>query len=66
MRFLLVAMSVVGSAHLYVWLRLVRDPALPSPWTALASTFLFLAWLSIPLALNWGRRLAPPWATVVA
>lgn len=66
MRFLLVAMSVVGSAHLYVWLRLVHDPALPPPWTALASVFLFVAWLSIPLALNWGRRLAPPWATIVA
>jgi predicted MPP superfamily phosphohydrolase len=65
-RFLLVAMSVVGSAHLYVWLRLVHDPALPSPWTALASAFLFVAWLSIPIALNGGRRLAPPWATLVA
>jgi uncharacterized protein len=65
-RFLLVAMSVVGSAHLYVWLRLVHDPSLPAPWTALASAFLFLAWLSIPLALSWGRRLAPPWAALVA
>jgi uncharacterized protein len=65
-RFLLVAMSVVGAAHLYVWLRLVHDPALPSPWTALASVFFFAAWLSIPLALNWGRRLSPPWATLVA
>lgn len=66
MRFLLVAMSVVGAAHLYVWLRLVHDPALSPPWTALASTFLFLAWLSIPLALSWGRRLPLPWATIVA
>jgi len=65
-RFLLVAMSVIGSAHLYVWLRLVHDPALPTPWPARASAFLFLAWLSIPIALNWGRRLAPPWATLVA
>jgi predicted MPP superfamily phosphohydrolase len=49
-----------------VWLRLVHDPALPSPWTAAASAFLFLAWLSIPLALSSGRRLALPWATIVA
>jgi len=59
-------MSVVGAAHLYVWLRLVHDPALPAPWAVLGSAFFFAAWLSIPLALNWGRRLAPPWATLVA
>ena len=59
-------MSVVGAAHLYVWLRLVHDPALPTPWTVLGSAFFFLAWLSIPLALNWGRRLERPWVTLVA
>jgi predicted MPP superfamily phosphohydrolase len=66
MRFLLVAMSIVGAAHLYVWLRLVHDPAWPSPWTVLGSAFLLLAWASIPFTLNWGRRLSPPWATLVA
>jgi uncharacterized protein len=65
-RFLLVAMSIVGAAHLYVWLRLVHDPAWPMPGYALASAFLFLAWASIPFALNGGRRLSPPWATIVA
>lgn len=66
MRFLLFALTITGSAHLYVWLRLVYAPALPMPWFLLASAFLCLAWLSIPLALTWARRLAPPWATLVA
>jgi predicted MPP superfamily phosphohydrolase len=66
MRFLLVAMSIVGAAHLYVWLRLVHDPAWPSGAYALGSAFLLLAWGSIPFTLNWGRRLSPPWSTLVA
>jgi uncharacterized protein len=66
MRFLAVAMSILAAAHLYVWLRLVHDPAWPSPWYGLATAFLVLAWASVPFALNWGRRLAPPWATIVA
>jgi predicted MPP superfamily phosphohydrolase len=65
-RFLLIAMSIVGAAHLYVWLRLVYDPAWPLSWTLLASAFLLLAWASIPLTLNWGRRLSPPWQGIVA
>jgi predicted MPP superfamily phosphohydrolase len=65
-RFLLVAMSIVGAAHLYVWLRLVHDPAWPTLGYALASAFLFLAWASIPFTLSWARRLSPPWATIVA
>jgi predicted MPP superfamily phosphohydrolase len=65
-RFLLVAMSIVGAAHLYVWSRLVYAPAWGAPWFVLASLFLFLAWLSIPFTLNWGRRLSPPWAALVA
>lgn len=66
MQFLLVAMSIVGAAHLYVWLRLVYEPAWDSSWFALGSAFLFLAWVSIPFTLRWGRRLSPPWAALVA
>jgi predicted MPP superfamily phosphohydrolase len=65
-RFLLVAMSIVGAAHLYIWARLVLAPAWASPWFELGSAFLFLAWLSIPFTLVWGRRLSPPWAAIVA
>ena len=64
--FLLVAMSIVGAAHSYIWARLVLAPAWPSPWFELASGFLFLAWASIPFTLMLGRRLQPPWATLVA
>ena len=66
MRFLLVAMSIVGAAHAYVWLRLVHAPAFSLGWTLLASAFLFLAWLSIPVSLNYSRRLEPPLGTLVA
>ena len=65
-RFLLVAMSIVGAAHLYIWARLVLAPAWPSPGFELGSVFFFLAWLSIPFTLNGGRRLSPPWAGIVA
>jgi predicted MPP superfamily phosphohydrolase len=65
-RFLLVAMSIVGAAHLYIWARLVLAPAWPSPGFELGSAFFFLAWLSIPFTLSWGRRLSPPWAAIVA
>jgi len=65
-RFLLVAMSIVGAAHVYIWARLVHAPAWPSPWFELGSAFFFLAWASIPFTLSWGRRLQPPWAAVVA
>jgi predicted MPP superfamily phosphohydrolase len=34
--FLSVALGVLGSAHYYLARRLVLDPALPEPWTALA------------------------------
>jgi predicted MPP superfamily phosphohydrolase len=59
-------MSIVGAAHSYVWLRLVYAPAWGVPWGVLATLFLFLGWLSIPFTLNWGRRLSPPWAALVA
>ena len=32
-----VAFSIVGSAHYYLWLRLVKSPALPSPWRLVAT-----------------------------
>ena len=34
---LTVAATILGGAHYYVWIRLVRDPALPRPWSAVAS-----------------------------
>jgi predicted MPP superfamily phosphohydrolase len=65
-RFLLIAMSVVGAAHLYVWARLVLAPAWPSPGFELGTAFFLLAWLSIPFTLSLARRLSPPWASIAA
>lgn len=35
--FFLIASLIMGSAHRYVWARLVRDAALPSPWGRIAT-----------------------------
>lgn len=35
--FFLVASLIMGSAHRYVWARLVRDAALPAPWARIAT-----------------------------
>lgn len=35
--FFAVALLVMGSAHYYVWARLVRDAALPAPWASVAT-----------------------------
>src|ERR1041384_7839088 len=34
---LLIAMTILGSAHYYVWLRFVAATELPAPWHALAT-----------------------------
>ncbi|CAN5925458.1 metallophosphoesterase [soil metagenome] len=62
--FFAVALLVLGSAHYYVWARLVRDAALPQPWARIATVVLalllaslmgsFLAMRSLP------RHLAGP------
>ncbi len=35
--FFLVALLVMGGSHYYVWARLVRDAALPDPWSRIAT-----------------------------
>lgn len=59
MRFLLIGMSILGAAHLYVWARLVQAPDLPMPLFLALSVFFVLAWLSIPTTLIFGRQLPP-------
>ena len=47
--FFVVASLIVGSAHYYVWARLVRDAALPSPWARIVTiliAFLFAVMMS--------------------
>jgi predicted MPP superfamily phosphohydrolase len=48
--FFVVALLVMGSAHYYVWARLVRDMALPARWSrvaTLAVAFLFTLLMSV-------------------
>ena len=40
--FFAVALLVMGSAHYYVWARLVRDVALPKPWSRVATATIAL------------------------
>ena len=45
--FLAVFMLVIGGAHYYVWARLVRDAALPAPWSRIATFALGLLFASL-------------------
>jgi predicted MPP superfamily phosphohydrolase len=40
--FFSVALLILGSSHYYIWARLVRDAALPSPWSKVATGALVL------------------------
>jgi uncharacterized protein len=57
--FAAVAFSITFGLHYYVWARLIRDPALPQPWRAVATVALVLLGASMPLAMAWGRAGAP-------
>jgi predicted MPP superfamily phosphohydrolase len=57
--FLAVSLGIVGGMHGYLWLRLVRDPALPEPWRRIATVGLVLLAVAVPLgiiALRFGER----------
>jgi predicted MPP superfamily phosphohydrolase len=49
--FFLVAVALLGGMHVYLWMRLVRDPALAEPWRRGMVVFLALAAVSVPAAL---------------
>jgi predicted MPP superfamily phosphohydrolase len=55
-RFIIIALTIFGVSHFYVWERLVRAPELGAPWFALLSAAVVLAWLSIPATFVLGRR----------
>jgi predicted MPP superfamily phosphohydrolase len=56
--FLVVSLSVLGGMHAYLWVRLVRDPALPDPWRRLATAALVLLAVALPVGIA-ALRLAP-------
>ena len=61
--FLLTAVAVLAGMHYYLWVRLVRDPALPEPWSRLLTVALGLAAVGMPAGmvlyrLRWSSGLA--------
>jgi predicted MPP superfamily phosphohydrolase len=63
--FLAVAIAILGGMHGYIWLRLVRDPALPEPWRRGFTWLLLGAGLLIPLGLFAARMAGRSWVRVV-
>jgi predicted MPP superfamily phosphohydrolase len=63
--FLAVAIAILGGMHGYLWLRLVRDPALPEPWRRLFTWVLLGAGLLIPVGLFAARLAGRSWIRVV-
>jgi predicted MPP superfamily phosphohydrolase len=55
--FFVVASLVMGSAHRYVWARLVRDAALPAPWARAATIALVVLFLLLMLGFVLVRSL---------
>jgi predicted MPP superfamily phosphohydrolase len=53
---MLFAVSLVGGLHGYIGLRLVSEPLLGQPWTAIGWTALWLLFFSIPLGFIASRR----------
>ncbi len=52
--FLFVALSVLGAGHLYVWMRLVRDPAWAPTTAKILTGVVILLFLAVPAAI-WVR-----------
>jgi uncharacterized protein len=53
--FFLLMILLVGGVHYYLWVRLVRDPALPQPWRLVGTIGIVLLGLLIP-ATMFARR----------
>ncbi|HVJ90665.1 MAG TPA: metallophosphoesterase [Labilithrix sp.] len=62
----LVASLVLGGAHRYLWSRLVRDAALPSPWARVATVALVVLFLLLMGAFVLGRALPRAVASPIA
>jgi uncharacterized protein len=55
-RRLLIILAVLGSAHLYIWWRLVRAPAWPAPWFTIATVVVFAMAPALPMTMFFVRR----------
>ena len=57
--FLSVVLSVLGSVHYYLWIRLVRDTGMPAPWPTLLGWTLLGLLGAIPLGIAASRSFPP-------
>ncbi|HKO93179.1 MAG TPA: metallophosphoesterase, partial [Polyangiaceae bacterium] len=57
-RFFVIALSIFGGTHFYLWLRLVSDTALGTGWYAALSALTLLLFALIPLTFAFGRRVS--------
>jgi predicted MPP superfamily phosphohydrolase len=53
--FIAAVLAIIVGVHYYLWARLVRDPQLGAPWSALATVGLVLLALSMPAAMILSR-----------
>jgi len=49
--FFTVATAILGGMHWFIWLRLVRDPALAEPWRRILTVALALAAVAVPAGM---------------
>jgi hypothetical protein len=56
--FIVVSLAVLAGMHAYLWLRLVRDPALGDPWRRVIGIAFVVLTLALPLGIL-ALRLAP-------
>jgi predicted MPP superfamily phosphohydrolase len=61
-----IVFGILFALHYYLWARLVRDPAPPAPWRAIATWLLVVLGASLPSAMTFGRVLAPAQARWLA
>ena len=66
MVFLVVFGAVLGSAHYYLWVRLVRAPAWPAPWSTVGTVALVLAWAALMASFLLMRTSARTLASVTS
>ncbi len=64
--FFAVALLVLGSAHYYVWARLVRDAALPAPWVRIATAVIVVLLLSVLSSFMVARTVSRAYASPLA
>ncbi|HYG68388.1 MAG TPA: metallophosphoesterase [Anaeromyxobacteraceae bacterium] len=63
--FVLTAISILAGMHVYLWVRLVRDPGLPEPWRRIATLAIAFAAVALPTVMMTARRSGEPLAKAV-